>query len=58
LPIENTVGALMAFGTAQTGQLDKANSRTRDTITIISNCEALFKKAQADIQPQPWWKLW
>jgi len=40
LPDGSTVGDWIAFGDAQTGQLDKANGRTKDTIDIISRCEA------------------
>lgn len=34
------VGVWQSFAFAQTGQLDKANGRTADTIGIIERCEA------------------
>lgn len=58
LPQQNTVGALATFGISQTGQLDKANDRTHDTITIYENCETLLKKAAKEIEPKPWYQFW
>ena len=40
LPAGRTVGDWIAFGDAQTAQLDKANGRTSDAIDIIARCEA------------------
>jgi hypothetical protein len=40
LPEGATVGDWIAFGDAQTGQLDKANGRTTDAIGIVERCEA------------------
>ena len=40
LPEGNTVADWVAFGDAQTGQLDKANGRTTDALDIIGRCEA------------------
>lgn len=40
LPDGNVLGDWIVFGDAQTGKLDQANSRTRDSIGIISRCEA------------------
>lgn len=34
------MGDWIAFGDAQTAQLDKANGRTADTLAIIGRCEA------------------
>jgi hypothetical protein len=45
LPEGNTVGDWIAFGDAQTGKLDQANSRTKDAIEIQRRCEA--RDAQA-----------
>ena len=39
LPIGDTVGEWIAFADAQTGRLDEANGRTRDTIAIVERCE-------------------
>ncbi len=50
------MGAWMAFGDAQTGQLDKANDRTLSAIGIVERCEArdaeVVKRAG-----RPWWKI-
>lgn len=40
LPDGNSVGDWIAFGDAQTGKLDQANSRTKDAIEIQRRCEA------------------
>ena len=40
LPDGVTVGDWVAFADAQTGKLDEANGRTRDTIGIVERCEA------------------
>ena len=49
----SNVGDWIAFGDAQTGQLDKANGRTADTIGIIGRCEdrdrAALKKARPKV---------
>ena len=39
LPEGDTVGDWIAFGDAQTGQLDKANDRTSAAIGIVERCE-------------------
>jgi hypothetical protein len=45
LPDGDTVGDWIAFGDAQTGKLDQANGRTRDTIGIVERCEARDREA-------------
>lgn len=40
MPEGSTVGDWIAFADAQTGQLDKANERTRAAIGIVERCEA------------------
>lgn len=56
LPLEGTAGAWVAFGDAQTGQLDKANDRTLSSITIVERCEQLNRDAVASAK-RPWWKI-
>jgi hypothetical protein len=50
-------GDWIAFGDAQTGQLDKANGHTADVIEIVERCEqrdaAVIKRLQ-----RPFWKRW
>ncbi len=45
LPDGDTVGDWVSFADAQTGKLDQANGRTRDTIDIVSRCEARDRQA-------------
>lgn len=52
LPDGNTVGDWVAFGDAQTGQLDKANGRTVDSLAIISRCEARDRAAVKAAKPK------
>ena len=47
-----TVGDWIVFGDAQTGQLEKANGRTQDTIEIISRCEERDRKAVQRSRPK------
>ena len=58
LPADKTVGSWVSFGIAQTGQLDKANSQTRDAVAIIRKCESFDKAAADAMQPKPWWRIW
>lgn len=52
LPEGSTVGDWVAFGDAQTGQLDKANGRTADTLAIIGRCEARDREALKHARPK------
>jgi len=45
------------FSVEQTGQLDKANGRTRDSISIVEKCEARDAEAVKQIQRRPWWAV-
>lgn len=45
LPAGSTVGDWIAFGDAQTGQLDKANERTSAAIGIVERCELRDREA-------------
>ena len=53
LPLGSTVGDWIAYADAQTGQLDKANDRTRAAIGIVERCEerdrAAVKKARRKV---------
>lgn len=52
-----SAGEWVAFGDAQTGQLDKANGHTLDNLEIVSGCEVRDRKA-ADRLRRPWWRPW
>lgn len=56
LPLNDTVGAWIAFGDAQTGQLDKANDRTVSAIGIVERCEARDRQAVASASRR-WWQI-
>jgi hypothetical protein len=44
-PAGSTVGDWIAFGDAQTAQLDKANDRTAAAIGIVERCEQRDREA-------------
>lgn len=44
--------AWMKFGSAQTGQLAKANGRTVDAMGIVERCEARDRKAIERAEPK------
>jgi hypothetical protein len=46
VPDGTAVGDWMAAFVAQAGQLEKANGRTTDTISIIKNCEDLINASR------------
>lgn len=52
LPDGQTVGDWIAFGDAQTAQLDKANDRYSAGVGIIERCEARDKAAVAHAKPK------
>lgn len=56
LPAHDTVGEWVAFGDAQTAQLDKANGRTADALGIVEKCEARDRAAGKARLPR-WWKV-
>lgn len=58
LPKVDTVGEWVAFGDAQSAQLDKANGRTADALTIVQKCEARDRESADKLAPKPWWKPW
>lgn len=43
------------YGTAETGQLNKANDRARTGFGIINACEARDAQIRAHIE-RPWWR--
>lgn len=47
LPSEPTAGEWIAFGAAQTGQLDKSNADRSAAIEIVEKCEARDAAARA-----------
>ncbi len=57
LPPDRTAGEWVSAAVAQGAQLDIANGRTKDAITIVSNCEARDRKVADSLKPRPWWHL-
>lgn len=56
-PLAPVVGEWIAFGDAQTGNLDKANGRTRDSITIVEKCEKRDAEAVRKLNKK-WYQFW
>lgn len=56
LPSNDTIGEWISFGDAQTGRLDQANGRTKDSIEIVERCEAR-DAASVKKATRPWWKI-
>ena len=52
MPQGNIVADWVAFGDAQTGQLDKANGRIADALAIIGRCEARDAAAVKRARPK------
>ena len=52
LPEGDTVGDWIAFGDAQTGQLDKANDRYRAATGIVARCEQRDRDAIDRARPK------
>lgn len=52
LPSGDTVGDWIAFGDAQTGQLDKANDRYRAAVGIVERCEERDREAVRRARPK------
>lgn len=57
LPAGDTAADWVAFGDAQTAQLDKANDRTLTSIGIVERCEKRDAEA-VERARRPWWKVW
>lgn len=58
LPSVDDIGHWIAFGDAQTGQLDKSNDRTRSSLSIVRKCEARDAETMKALEGHPWWKFW
>lgn len=52
LPDGDTVGDWIAFGDAQTGQLDKANDRYKAAVGIVARCEERDRAAVKRSRPK------
>lgn len=52
LPEGETVGDWIAFGDAQTAQLDKANDRYRAGVGIVARCEERDRRAIEQARPR------
>lgn len=56
LPTGSTAGDWAAFADAAVGQLDRANGRTVDALTIVERCEARDAESADALKPRPWWR--
>lgn len=52
LPAGDSVGEWLSFGEAQTGKLEVANGRTKDTIALVERCEARDAAAAKKARPK------
>ncbi|MEQ5789094.1 hypothetical protein J3454_14450 [Erythrobacter sp. NFXS35] len=52
LPQGDSVGEWVAFGDAQTGQLDKSNDRYRAAVGIVERCETRDREAVKRSRPK------
>jgi hypothetical protein len=57
IPADSTAGAWVAFGDAQTGQLDKANVDKTSQMQIVEACEKRDREATKQITKRPWWAI-
>lgn len=57
LPADGTAGTWVAFGDAQTGQLDKANIDKRAQHDIVAACEKRDREAAQKVTKRPWWAI-
>jgi hypothetical protein len=58
LPADNSVGAWVAFGDAQTGKLEISEDRRATVLEIVDGCEAQERKVAKGLRPRSWWLLW
>jgi hypothetical protein len=56
LPAGQTAGDWAAFADETVGQLDRANGRTVDALTIVERCEARDAEAAERLKPKPWYR--
>lgn len=57
LPSDDSAGAWIKFGDAQTGKLDISNDRYASGMGIIERCEARDKAAKVKIEKR-WYEFW
>ena len=57
IPTKRTVGALAAFGDAQTGQLDKANVDKAAILAFEARCKARDAELIKSVTKKPWWQI-
>lgn len=55
LPADDTAGAWVSFGDAQTGRLDVANANKTAVVQIVDACDAQQEKLLEALKPRPWW---
>ena len=55
LPADDTAGAWVAFGDAQTGRLDVANANKAAVVEIVDGCNTEQAALLEALKPKPWW---
>ena len=59
LPADDTAGAWVAFGDAQTGRLDVANANKRAVVEIVDACDRQQTAIREALKPESFWsRLW
>lgn len=59
LPADDTAGAWVAFGDAQTGKLDTANANKAAVVGIIDACDRQHEAIRKELTPESWLaRLW
>jgi hypothetical protein len=56
LPADDTVGAWVAFGDAQTGRLDTANANKAAVVEIVDACDRQAEAIREALKPRPWYR--
>lgn len=57
LPADDTAGAWVAFGDAQTGRLDVANSNKLAVVQIVDACDRQQAAIREALKPRKWWRF-
>jgi hypothetical protein len=57
LPGDNSVGAWVSFGDAQTGRLELSEDRRATVLQIVDGCSREQTKVTEGLKRRPWWRF-
>ncbi|CAN5177122.1 hypothetical protein BH09PSE1_BH09PSE1_23470 [soil metagenome] len=57
LPADDSAGAWVAFGDAQTGRLDVANANKLAVVQIVDACDRQQAAIREALKPKAWWRI-